>query len=77
MRSVGVCGEVLRRKGAGEGSGLKSRGPFGLVVAVTALEADLGRSENEEDMSLTLQLSIAASPRKTREVTSRSPVTLA
>lgn len=52
MRSVGVCGEVLWRKGAGEGSGLKSRGPFSLVVAVTALKTDLSSEQAVEEASL-------------------------
>lgn len=60
MRSVGVCGEVQRRGGeeeAGGGSGLKSRGLFDLVVTVTALKTDLGRTKSE-DISLTLATSV-------------------
>lgn len=45
---------------AGGGSGLKSRGLFDLVVTVTALKTDLGKTTSE-DISLTLATFITIS----------------
>lgn len=57
----------------GGGSGLKSRGLFDVVIAVTALKTDLERTKSE-DMSPTLATSITTPPHVLK-MSSRSPAT--